>query len=351
MTSKKWIGLCLGVFLALLVLPAALTAVIDPFFHYHAPLEGVSYIIDDERYQNDGIMRHFDYDAVITGTSMTEYFKTSEFDQLFGVKSVKVPYSGGGFLEQTKNLERGFASRPEIRYVVRSIEPLSMGMGKDEIQTDAYPGYLYDDALCNDVNYLLNKEVLLGHTMEDLAWTLYGNETTSFDEYANWSRIHTFSKEAVLAGFQRAEVADEPVVFSQEEKEELGGNLEQNIVALAQSHPETEFYYFFAPYSILWWDTAIREGRFGYELERMAFVAEKLLACSNIRLFSFSDDYDLVTDLDRYRDYAHYDEDANSAMLRRMRDGEYELTLENYKERLEGMRAFYAAYDYDGIYS
>ena len=66
---KRWLGLTLGLTAAGLVFFGGLTAVVDPFFHFHKPLSGLAYPIDSERYQNDGISRHFTYDAVITGTS------------------------------------------------------------------------------------------------------------------------------------------------------------------------------------------------------------------------------------------------------------------------------------------
>ena len=90
---KRWMIAVLAVFLLAVVGVCGLIAVVDPYFHYHKPLPYFSYTLDNERYQNDGILRHFDYDAVITGSSMTENFKPSELDELFGVNAVKVPFS------------------------------------------------------------------------------------------------------------------------------------------------------------------------------------------------------------------------------------------------------------------
>lgn len=53
-----------------------ITVYIDPLFHYHKPLQGYGYPLDNERYQNDGITRNFEYDSITTGTSMVENFKT-----------------------------------------------------------------------------------------------------------------------------------------------------------------------------------------------------------------------------------------------------------------------------------
>ena len=79
MDCRRWLGLTLGLTAAGLLAFGGLVAAVDPFFHFHGPAEGLSYALDSERYQNDGISRHFTYDAVMTGTSMTENFKASHF--------------------------------------------------------------------------------------------------------------------------------------------------------------------------------------------------------------------------------------------------------------------------------
>ena len=65
-SEKKWgIGFLITAAVLLIVL-GGLTAAVDPYFHYHGPLVGLSYPDGNERYQNDGIIRNFAYDAVIT---------------------------------------------------------------------------------------------------------------------------------------------------------------------------------------------------------------------------------------------------------------------------------------------
>ena len=84
MKENVWNKIVLGSTGAALILVAAVNMLIDPFLHYHAPLGGLQYPLKDERYQNDGIMRNYPYNAVITGTSMCQNFKPSEFDDLWG---------------------------------------------------------------------------------------------------------------------------------------------------------------------------------------------------------------------------------------------------------------------------
>ena len=80
MTGKKWFGTFLILFMAALVLVGSVVAYVDPFFHYRAPRDFFFYKLYDQRSQNDGITKNFEYDAMVTGTSMAENFKTSLFD-------------------------------------------------------------------------------------------------------------------------------------------------------------------------------------------------------------------------------------------------------------------------------
>ena len=71
-------GYFLLIFVALGLI-ATKTIDIDPFFHYHKPKTNeYFYILNNQRSQNDGIIKRFDYTGLITGTSMTENIKASE---------------------------------------------------------------------------------------------------------------------------------------------------------------------------------------------------------------------------------------------------------------------------------
>lgn len=91
---KIWITITLILIVIVFILFASVTIYIDPFFHYHKPLREYHYPINNERYQNDGITRNFEYESIITGTSMTQNFKKSEADKIFGSNFIKVPFSG-----------------------------------------------------------------------------------------------------------------------------------------------------------------------------------------------------------------------------------------------------------------
>ncbi|MDO5400570.1 MAG: hypothetical protein Q4F17_06270 [Eubacteriales bacterium] len=355
MKSKQWSLLFLVLTVATLGLLAGLTAVIDPFFHYHAPLKALSYPLDwdSQRYLNDGVIRNFDYDAMITGTSMTEYFKSSECDTLFGVNSIKVPFSGASFTELNNNIRQAIKHNPHLKFVFCSIDDGRLYQEPGYMRYDC-PDYLYDDSLLNDVQYLLNKEVLCSSTILVLRYTRSGAEPGTFDDYhSDWGDVSGapgYSKADILSRYSRVPIADTPQILTEQLRQRVTDNLTDNTVALARENPDIQFYYFYPPYSLLYWDQLDRSGTLERELETFRLTSQILTGIENIHLFSFYTDFETITDFSNYHDPLHFSTDINTLILSRMARGEYELTPENYEAHWQAVADFYRSYGYDEIY-
>lgn len=350
--NKLWCICTLVLLAGILITAGVLTAVIDPFFHYHAPLEGLEYPIDNQRYQNDGIVKNFSYDALITGTSMTENFKNSEFDALFGVHSVKASYSGGTFEEVFSTVQQAIAANPDLKIVIFSMEEWFLFSGKEMILADGeYPTYLYDEDPFNDVKYLLNKEILCSNTLGVLEYTRSGQTTTSFDDYGSWDGIFPYDAENVLGNYERAPKADTTAELREDLVVRLTDTVQNTIVKTAKEHPDIQFLCFFPPYSILNWDSHNQDGTLQRLVQAFTLATQQMLEADNIQLYSFYTDYDTVTDLDQYRDTVHYSGAVNSLLLQRMHDGEYRLTRDNYQAHWQEVLEFYQSYDYDALFT
>ncbi len=332
-------------FLVIMLFGGGLTAIVDPYFHYHKPLETLQYRLEDGRYQNDGIVKHFDYDGLITGSSMTRNFKTTEFDALFQVHSVKVPFLGGTFREVNENLERAIEANQNIRYVIRSVDCSMLENDADELFSEELPTYLYDRNPWNDVKYLFNLSTFMEGTVYDgLLWTLTGKKTTTFDEYMAGGSEVKFGKQHILEDYERPGKDDyEPLQLNCE-------SLEQNMIEVAKKNPQIEFYYFFPPYSILWFDSLVQKGQLEEELDMQKQATEMMLACNNIHLFGFFDAYDITENLDLYSDIAHYSGEVNSWIMENMKENCHRLTNENYEEYYQAIQEHYGQYDYDELF-
>lgn len=357
--EKIWIASVLIAIFALLAGLASITIYIDPFFHYHFNDNYQYYMgVERERYRSDGIVRHFKYDAIITGTSMSENFKVSDFEEYFGLKAVKVPYSGGYFNELDALIRRAYTSDNDIKMVVRSLDPYGIILDKDIDRKDVdpnnipftFPTYLVNDNPVDDINYVLNKTILLDYSVNAIDYTKKGKETTNFDEYTNWNGLYEFGKEYVLMSYDtNASPRDSAKVLDEQTKQIIKGNIEQNIVETAVAHPDTEFYYFFPPYSICWWDAQRTEYGADYWADVEEYALEQLLDIENIKVFSFSLNEGIVCDLSRYKDVEHYDEDVNTSILEWMSRDEGLITKDNYKYYINGLKEFYNGYDYSSL--
>ena len=349
---RNWNMITAGGLLVCLLLIIVANIYIDPFFHYHKPVEGISYKlnIDNSRYQNDGIVKYFEYDAVITGNSMAMNFKNSQLDELFGTQSIKVADHGARYKETNETLEKAFQKNPDIRLVLRSLDLTMLIFDKDNMRGGIdYPVYMTNDKVLDDVYYLLNKDVLLNDTVDVVKMTLTGKESTSFDEYGRFHEYFTFGKEAVLNSYTLGE-KQETKYLTEEDKKIIYDNLEQNVLALVREHPDTDFYLYFPPYSISYWDELNQKGEIEQVIDAEQYAIELLLKQPNIKLYCFFTNFDMVCDLDNYTDYHHYGEWINDDMLRWMYEGEYLLTEENYLTHLNSMRSFYMTFDYEGLH-
>ena len=130
----------------------------------------------------------------------------------------------------------------------------------------------------------------------------------------------------------------------------MHGSLEQNVLSLAREFPDTTFLLFFSPYSIVYWDSLKQSGALEQHIEAEREAIEALTGQENIEMNSFSDFYELVFDLNNYKDTAHYGESVNGRMLEWMHEGEHRITKENYESYLKKIEEFYSSYDYDAIF-
>ena len=347
--AKKWFKKCIGMLIGLLVSIVLMVVIVDPYFHYHRPFPFLSYRLYEERYINDGIARHFDYDALITGTSMAQNFKPSEMDALFGTRSVKVPFAGAGYQELSQNLERALSRNQELKTVLWAVDYNGLLRAYDWQQYEEYPAYLYDENPFNDVRYVFNKSILYHGVLPNVVMSLKKEMSTSMDEYSAWQ--HETGLRHIMLSYDREDVnIPKEKEFGGVELETVAQTIEENIVKLADRYPETEFILFYTPYSICYWDALKIKGTIMKQTEAEKAATEMLLQCPNIKLYNFFDQSDVICNTDYYNDDGHYSAEINSKILEWISQGTGLLTSENYLQRLEEEREFYLNFDYDSIY-
>lgn len=353
MQAKKYFKMIILFTVSFLILIGGSVLIIDPYFHYHKPLKSLFYYLNEreQRYINDGIGRYFEYDSIITGTSMTENFKSSLFDKLFNSNSIKVPFSGGSYKEVNNNLERTLKRKKDIRYILRGLDYNQIIQNSKYMRYNNLPSYLYDDNILNDYKYLYNKEVIIKGIGRVITYTLLGRNTTNFDEYSNWNNQYRVGEKNVLKNYKRNK--QENIKEEKLEKKDIeiiDENIEKNVISLVKKYPNTKFIYFITPYSIAYWDQLKQEGKIEKQIMAEKYMIEKILEYPNVELYSFFNNYEMICDLDNYVDQIHYMENISDKILYWISKKEYQLTKENYKEYIRKNLEFYKNYNYDSIF-
>ena len=173
-----------------------------------------------------------------------------------------------------------------------------------------YPIYLYDNNPFNDVKYVFNKGIIF-RVFPMIMNYVKGNNSgiTSFDTYNNWMKSYQFgvnSKNFFPDGVIVSTDIPEQKNLTDKERRIVEDRVEQNIVSTARDNPGVDFYYFFTPYSALFWKQQLDAGTFEKRIQAERIVIENILRVDNIKLFSINNRYDLIIDLNNYKDAIHY---------------------------------------------
>ena len=142
------------------------------------------------------------------------------------------------------------------------------------------------------------------------------------------------------------ELKDENVGLSDEEKKMVERNIRENVCSVIEEHPNTKFYIFFTPYSIVRWNICGREGEIQDYIEAENIAAEILMQYTNVELYCFYENTDMICDLNNYRDMLHYIAEINSEILEWISKGEYRLTPDTHKEHVKKETEFFMNYEY-----
>lgn len=350
---KNWTGLFLATGMLCLGLVLGLTAYIDPYMHYRSPrLTEFRYEPTVERSVNNGMVKHLSYDALVVGTSMTENFKTSLTDALFGCHSIKTPSIGASWYEINNLAQLAFDSNPNLRLVVRGLDMTYFDELPQQLHYEIgpYPTYLYNDSLLDDVYYLLNRDVLYGSCLLMLLDAARGVEPglSNLDDYAAW-KPEIYGRTAAMRRTEPyADAAQIPL--SEEDRLRVLENVKTKVTDLADAHPEAEFLYFLTPYSAAWWGDLRQEGKLERQLEMEELVIRAILPHENIYLFSFNTVEELTLDLANYKDRIHYGPWVNDWILEEMAAGNHQITGDNVEDYLKNLRELYETLDYNALF-
>lgn len=348
MTSKRWNVLVIGMTALILVLISCFQIVIDPFLHFHGELDCLEYPLKDERFQNDGLQRHRDYEMLVVGTSMSQNFNTSKIEELWGKKAIKTAYSGATFFELGKGMQNAINHNPDIDTIICSFDLNSIVGEPDIYSYEGIPDYLYDNNPFNDVSYVLNKDVIT-KSIAVINYTINGEKTPSMDMYGRFDIYMPSGREAVMKNFERMPEEDMSVPFTEEIAAIVRENVEANFVETAKNNPQVKFVFFVPPYSYCYWDTMVRTNQLDYSLEVLEYAVDVLLEADNIEVYSFYQWEDVLTNLDYYSDTIHFNGEVCDRIVDSIYNGEGLIEKDSVDFYFDHIKEMFYNLDYSSL--
>lgn len=332
MKPMQWIiNIILFVILGLLAM-GVVNFILDPFAQY-ANAQLYRPVYDNERYLNSGLAKTYDYKQVIIGSSMTENFILSEAKETLGFdKPIKLCMSAATAYEISVVLKHAYEHR-KIDTVIYGLDLFSFTGNTTRLfgGEGSLPFYLYDDNLLNDYRYLFNFDTFK-FSVDSL---IVPKEAVMFD----YNRMYQWQHEFHEDDFNRADRISEwkeKYGFNPDYRKEeyaleaMKKNVDINLIPLIQNHPETTFYIFYPPYSILAYKDMQNKGWLNTveRFKRHVFIT--LAHYPNVKLYDFQQSKEVTCNFDNYKDLLHYHQRINTWMLQEMKRGKY-LIKDNFQ--------------------
>lgn len=348
--SKKEFRKFAVVFFLALAIAILFVVVTDPFYQYHAPWFGMPVVMEDAVYQTPGAARNLKFTDAIIGTSMTENFHTSWFDEELGWHTAKLSYSGARTDDLKAILSSVFSREKPVEHIFMDINEYQLTVPSWTAYVER-PAYLYGTAVWDDGPYLFNRDVL-ARGYERVLDALEGRES-NMDTAYTWEDEAYFGKEIVLAQAEdiRNGPQEPPLTAEQTEAQikTCQENLD-NILPFIEQNPGTEFIVFLPPYSMLYWEQKIQQGELESILEVYGHAMKQLMQYENVAVYYFQNEQEIITDLDHYRDVGHYRPEYNRYIFEAVRDGRNRVTEESLEEVIRDMYDFAREYDYESYW-
>ncbi len=327
--AKKWILFTFSSILILVTILSVTVYIVDPFFQFR--VKDNSYMLN-ERFVSGGLIKNYDYDTLIVGSSMTQNFDMNVFRDELGVNPLHIGLGGICAEDELSLLELAYRTGKANKYYICA----EMYLFTDNSKKGNIPKYLLNDDFLSRFRYFLNYEAWFRFIPIDAGFVIADKMgiqlppkmqfSKSIDRLADWRLDYTFGEEIVIKNY-----TDGKYGVTEIKPEDLYNRITTNVDSYFDGlQPDKgEHIFFFAPYSMLYW-ADLSDENVKILLAGQKYFVEKALQ-NGITVYNFQT-ADFTADLNNYKDTTHYKPEINDWMTKNFATDDYIVTMENYDE-------------------
>lgn len=335
--SKFFIKIFFGTFLSWFIGLSMVVYVVDPLQFYRKSTFYKPCFNENVRYQNPGLARNYNYNAIILGTSLSDNFSVNYIDKKLGWNTLKLSISASLPLEQKLMFDVALKTG-KIKNViwVMDIGPTAIEKGKEaKFVGETFPEYLYSNNLLKHIFYLVNIDSLKTATtiLSQKIKSLFKKsdidllpcQKIELENYNCWYETlrHTFGSKNVIKEFNAyvETLKKYPSLFHEGVKwillSRIKENLDQNYIKPIKNNLKIQFYIVLPPYSILFHKYYYLNEPLRYQMykEVKKYLIDSLLELPNVKIYNLQDHAEITTNLEIYKDLVHYSPNINNYII------------------------------------
>jgi len=331
MKYRKNIRLLILITIIILLTISSINFIIDPFQQYRKATFYKT-IFMKPFYLNAGLIKNYNYDSIIIGSSMTENFIISEVNNILGYRStIKLPISKGNIVELYTILNSAIKSK-KVNNVLYGLDIFSL---KDA--SNRLPTYLYDYNILNDYLYLFSIDTLKRSFFYPfLQYTIpKTHPRLNYNLMFQWQHSvpkSDFNSTKVLSSFAKNNIdLDKNIDEKQLEKERIT-NVVKYLIPLVKNNPNINYTFLYPPYSILLYKRMKNIKRLDGFISTKKEIFKLISKYKNVRIYDFQIAKDITYNLNNYKDITHYHQKINTWMLKQIHDNNYLVNSNNIDE-------------------
>lgn len=325
MSVKKWLLTCFCTSLLLLAAVCVLVLATDPFCRFR--FRDGTFLLGG-RHVSPGLVKNYDYNAFLVGSSMTQNFDVDHFEALHDVDLLLVGLGGMGPEEESRYLHLAEQTGKAQSYFV-CIDLATFGR-ELPIRTEEY---LFDFGVASNLKYFMDYDAVVravpkriavdGMTMLGLPIPGSVQKYMDANKLGQWSDTVVFGEHVVLTNYFAGK-------FATNELDPQG--LEERMKASIDHFFEGDIDWrkcmmFLPPYSVLYWYQMKQETVLDELLTARAYFVQKA-TMAGCTVFDFQV-HACTMSLDNYKDTTHYAPAINNLIAELLLDPSYIVTPES----------------------
>jgi len=313
---KQWIIKLFLLTFSLVTIFGLVNIIVDPFLQYHKPFFYKKiFTSEEQRYLNAGIIKNYEFDSVLIGSSITENFLLKDMNNFLDFnKPIKLCLNGGSAYEHKVILKKVIEYK-NIKNVLIGLDYFAYEGGIHRMDSrGSLPLYLYDNNILNDYKYIFSIDTFKKSLEVILRNVLNKNDPrTNLNKMYSWQHLFLekdFNKTNVFKNYCTPIKNTKPYILKN-----FINSFQHNTLSIIKKNKTIKFIVIFPPYSILQYKQMEKKNNFKTYMRFKKRIMELLVTESNVEVFDFQVAKNIILDLSNYRDIQHYHSRINTWML------------------------------------